>query len=151
MLLLAVSGRRDLGVDVETLARPNLLHLADEFFAAIELAALRALPTERQHERFFEYWTLKESYIKATSAGLSMPLQRFAFSLGDAGRVRFAAAEDVDRRPNRWAFLQFRPACGFVAAVCVDGTSAPPREMVLRRVTPLLDAIGDAQVIPFPA
>ena len=46
------------------------LHLADHYFAPAEIAALRALPPPAQSTRFFEYWTLKESYLKARGVGL---------------------------------------------------------------------------------
>ncbi|MBV9504528.1 MAG: 4'-phosphopantetheinyl transferase superfamily protein, partial [Acidobacteriia bacterium] len=65
---------RDLGVDVEDAAanRPYLFDIADRFFSSSEAAGLRALPPPNQLERFYELWTLKESYIKARGIGLSL-------------------------------------------------------------------------------
>src|SRR6185295_18612851 len=65
----------DVGVDVEdTHRRGETVRIANRFFSASEVAALEALPPERQRQRFFEYWTLKESYIKARGMGLAIPL-----------------------------------------------------------------------------
>lgn len=89
-VVCAVSGvHARLGVDVERLDRANdLLALADRYFSALEVAELRGLPIGEQSSRFFDYWTLKESYIKAHGLGLAIPLDSFSFLLGanSAGR-----------------------------------------------------------------
>jgi 4'-phosphopantetheinyl transferase len=149
LLLLAVSSSRPLGIDVEGLNRADFLGIANQFFAPSELTALQALTAEQRHERFFEYWTLKEAYIKARSAGFFMPLDRFAFGFDAAHSITFTAAADLDDQPDRWSFLQFQPTPAFVAAICADIAPEAPREAVLRRVTPLLEVVGEARVIPF--
>ena len=106
MACIVASGA-DVGVDVETVARKtDTAAVADRFFADPEVAALRALPAEAQHKRFFEYWTLKESYIKARGMGLAIPLGDFWFTLeaGAAPRIDFAPRLLDD--PARWAFFQ---------------------------------------------
>lgn len=150
LLLLGVAGQHNLGVDVETLDRPNLLHLSDQFFAPSEIAALQTLPLEQRHERFFEYWTLKESYIKARSEGLSLPLEKFAFNLELKPSIGFMASPEVDERPARWVFQQFRPASGFIAAVCAEATPSAPHEIAIRHVTPILDCVTAPEVLTFP-
>lgn len=102
-----VAAGADVGVDVETVARKtDTAAVAGRFFAEPEVAALRTLPSEAQHERFFEYWTLKESYIKARGMGLAIPLGDFWFTLeaGAAPRIGFAPRLGDD--PARWAFFQ---------------------------------------------
>jgi len=82
----AVSGAAEIGVDVEEM-RPSvgLLEVARHNFAPAEQADLRAAGDEAAMRRhFYALWTLKESYIKARSLGLSLPLQKFAFAWGDA-------------------------------------------------------------------
>ena len=75
LALIAVSATRRLGVDLEPLrAIPDALELATQFHPA-ELAALRAShPSPRA---FFECWTRKEAFVKATGQGLSTPLDSF--------------------------------------------------------------------------
>lgn len=107
-LVALALARAPIGVDVEWLARPGrTVELADRFFAPAEVAALRARPEAHQRDRFFDLWTLKESYIKARGEGLAIPLDSFAFTLegdtisitidpraGDVGaRWRFALAD----------------------------------------------------------
>lgn len=79
LVALAVA-RTPVGIDVEDRERRGrTIELADRFFAPSESAALRALPPERQRQRFFDLWTLKEAYIKARGQGLAIPLASFAF------------------------------------------------------------------------
>lgn len=70
---------RQVGIDVEC-ALPERAHLdlARRYFSPAEHAALEALPAERQVDRFFVLWTLKEAYIKARGMGLSLPLDAFS-------------------------------------------------------------------------
>lgn len=84
LVVCAVSGVHSrLGVDVERLDRSNdLLALADRYFSPMEVSELRTLSSSEQPSRFFDYWTLKESYIKAHGLGLAIPLDSFSFLLG---------------------------------------------------------------------
>ena len=112
---------RALGVDVEDSAanRPHVLELAERFFSPSEAAALYALPLERQYDRFYELWTLKESYIKARGTGLSLGLSRFSFSVEDStASVRFDRGFPDD--PAAWAFRLFRPDERYVIATAAE-------------------------------
>lgn len=65
------------GVDVERLRKVNP-SLAERFFSPDEVAALRALPEEKQTERFIQLWTLKECFLKAIGRGLTRNLNSFS-------------------------------------------------------------------------
>jgi len=91
LVACAVTLDHEIGVDVEEIDRPGeTVTIAERFFSPSEVAALRALPAGEQRERFFEYWTLKEAYIKALGAR----------SRGAAPRV-LARARAVRRRRAR--------------------------------------------------
>src|SRR5260370_16342574 len=63
LIVLGVCQRRALGVDVENIrAREVAIDVADRYFAAEEVASLTAVAPHKQQDRFFEYWTFKESY-----------------------------------------------------------------------------------------
>jgi len=113
---------RALGVDVEDTAadRQHLLDLAERFFSPSEATAMRELPLEGQFGRFYELWTLKESYIKARGMGLSLGLSRFSFSpRGAAASVRFDPGFADD--PAVWDFQLFRPDSQHLIATAVEG------------------------------
>ena len=71
LVALAVTRGHRVGVDVERVTRVVDLAVADRHFAPAEVRDLRRLPAEEQPVAFFEYWTLKEAYIKAR--GMSWP------------------------------------------------------------------------------
>ncbi|HZI05376.1 MAG TPA: 4'-phosphopantetheinyl transferase superfamily protein, partial [Archangium sp.] len=138
MAVCAVVLDTDVGADVEHSGRPGqTVELADSFFSRSEVQALRALPVERQRERFFDYWTLKESYIKARGAGLSLPLDQFAFHLepGQPPRISFDARLADD--PETWQFVQVRLSPEHPAAVDVRRTRGLPLTVRCQRTVPL--------------
>ncbi len=138
MALVAVGLASELGADVEDAERSgDTVEIADHYFSASEVTALRALPRERQKERFFEYWTLKESYIKARGAGLSLPLDQFAFHLepGQPPRISFdPRMRDV---PEAWQFVQLRPSARHQAAVAVQRPRGQPLTIRWQFTVPL--------------
>lgn len=72
--LLALSMGADVGADLE-LVRPDVAEpsVAESFFSPAEQATLAALPPPERLRRFFDLWTLKEAYLKATGAGITPP------------------------------------------------------------------------------
>jgi 4'-phosphopantetheinyl transferase len=140
LVACAVTVDRDIGVDVECVVRRgDPVAIADRYFAPAEVRALHACPAVHRRDRFFQYWTLKESYIKARGMGLRIPLRRFSFHL-DAGqeiRVTFDAELEDDARD--WQFALFRPTTTHVVAVGVRRGSGPDLSMRIRRTIPLRD------------
>jgi 4'-phosphopantetheinyl transferase len=151
LVVLAVTRGCELGVDTEdTVTRTPPLAIADRFFAPEEAASLRALPAEQRAQRFFQHWTLKESYIKARGMGLSLPLDGFAFHFPAAQQVRLtvqASLQDAAENWHLWQWwLQSAPARAAVAAqlrhhmlaLCAQQVPGDPPELVLRDVVPLV-------------
>ena len=123
---VATSREANLGVDVERAEpRPGLLESAHEYFAEPELAALRALPDDEQMPRFFDLWTLKESYIKARGLGLAIPLHGFWFHLDRPHiGIDFDVAKVVDDR-SRWSFSRLRVHPRLPLALAVESRGVP--------------------------
>jgi 4'-phosphopantetheinyl transferase len=115
--LVALDGA--LGVDVENTERHgDLLEIADRHFSPLEVRALRALPRGAQTERFFEYWTLKESLIKALGVGISFGLSNFSFHL-DGGPIRVFFEPGIPQDPRAWRFTLQRPGPRHILAASV--------------------------------
>lgn len=119
LVVCAITRDAIVGVDVENIRRRAPLDVADTFFAPAEVAALRALPLERQPERFFEYWTLKESYIKARGLGLTIPLDQFAFHIEADCSPRIEIDPQQQDDPAAWQFIHVRPSDEHLVALCV--------------------------------
>jgi len=125
LIVLGVTRRRALGVDVENVsARRVSLDVADRFFAPEEVVALAAVPAHWQQYRFFEYWTFKESYIKARGMGLSLPRDKFSFHYPNGRAVCLAIHPDLADDPRRWQFWQFQPTPQYLVAVCAERIDA---------------------------
>lgn len=100
----AITSTFDVGIDVEDTTRPAPLDVAGHYFSASEVATLRSLPVNCQSERFFQYWTLKESYIKARGLGLSLPLDQFAFELSMNAPIGISFGAEIADDPRDWFF-----------------------------------------------
>ena len=109
LVALAVTRGHRLGVDVERVTRTVMDGVADRHFAAAEVRDLRARPADEQATAFFEYWTLKEAYIKARGMGLALPLDAFAFGLRPPLAPTITFAEGFDDVAERWQFWQAWP------------------------------------------
>ena len=137
LIVLAVTFDGMIGVDVEISLRPVGLEVAERFFSRVEAAALTGLPANIRQARFFEYWTLKESYIKARGLGLSIPLDQFWFRFEGENRVDFLVSPRLDDEPSRWRFWQFRPSTVYVMSLCASRPAAAGQGLRIRRVVPL--------------
>jgi 4'-phosphopantetheinyl transferase len=137
LVVLAVTRGRAVGVDTENISRGAMLEVADRYFAASECEHLRALPAEAQVRRFFELWTLKESYIKARGMGLHIGLGRFAFDLRQPTGVSLSTDPDLQDPAERWALRHLWATPEHPVALCVERLEAQPFELVARRIVPL--------------
>lgn len=90
LIICAVCLDKSIGCDIESLSRKiSIKAIAQRYFSATEFNTLMALPAALQERRFFEYWTLKEAFVKATGLGISQGLQSFSFTIGKAEKSQF--------------------------------------------------------------
>lgn len=137
LIACAVTIGREVGVDVETLSRSGeTVAIADRYFSATEIRALRALPEDRQRVRFFEYWTLKESYIKARGMGLALPLDQFSFLLDAGPPIGIAFDPRLEDHADDWQFDLRRETPEHMLAVGVRRGPRPDLAIQVERVVP---------------
>jgi len=104
-IVLAVARRRDVGVDVEYIHRKtNYMGIASRYFLEVEIADLSALPTESQRGRFYDYWTLKEAYLKACGLGLMAAGGPFGFHLNQDSSADIWFDGEMNRHSSEWRF-----------------------------------------------
>lgn len=136
VIVLAILKMANVGVDIErSKGKRSLIEVAERYFSKTELASLRALPETEQLRRFFECWTLKESYIKARGLGLSLPLDQFSFDLETPGTISFRTENDDD--PARWRFWLAEYFEEYLVSVCAESTGTVTRALAVRRIIPL--------------
>ena len=132
-VLCAVS-TREVGCDIEQV-RGIDLNIARRFFFGSEYDDILSRPTDREKtEMFFRYWTLKESFMKATGKGMSLPLDSFSVTPGDP----VGLSQTFDRR--KYDLREFSCIPGYRCAVCSvvpdSGTTeiSDPRQVELEAV-----------------
>jgi 4'-phosphopantetheinyl transferase len=118
-LIVCAFAESVVGIDAEFLrTSTDSLQIAEHFFSPTEYGDLSRLPESMKQYRFFEYWTLKESYVKARGLGMSLDLSKFAFHIaGQDIRISFEAGE---QDPASWQFRLLRPSDSHIAAASVQ-------------------------------
>jgi 4'-phosphopantetheinyl transferase len=135
MVACCVARNHEVGLDIEDLYRQvDVTPLAARFFAPAEKRDLLALPEHARRQRFFEYWTLKEAYVKALGAGLSIPLNQFWFQVNPAP-VRLSVQSPSSGDPADWQFEHIRPTEQHLIAVAIR-RRGPDLPLVVRRWAP---------------
>lgn len=111
---------REVGCDVERV-RPVRTAVAGRYFRPEEAAMIAAAPTpDERYDRFFRYWTLKESFVKALGSGLRLPLSAFRITLGDPPTVAWS----VD--PRQFCLFETTEIPGCRCALCAEAPADPP-------------------------
>lgn len=130
----------DCGIDVELTTRMNnTLLLAERYFAKNEVADIYSIPSmENKRLRFFEYWTLKESYIKAKGMGLSLPLEKFSFSMKD-NLITIKFDDDLEDIPEEWQFFQMKISKEHILACALQIKTASEYNLVIKQVNTIFD------------
>lgn len=149
VIVLALTRQRALGVDVErTAALPAPIHIAERYFAQEETADLHALPMDMQPQRFYEYWTLKEAYIKAYGKGLSIPLDQFGFRFDTGDGVNMWMQPELGDCPSRWCYWQLGVAPDYLIALCAEHDHPMPQpDITMTRTIPLRGDQGMTHVL----
>lgn len=102
---------KPIGIDIEQIIDIDYKSIAESFFSKDEVQFILNASDENKLHRFYEVWTLKESYIKAKGMGLSIPLNSFCFNFDDYN-IKLVGNE------NGYVFKQFNLFSGYKMAVC---------------------------------
>ena len=125
LAIYALTRNREVGVDIEYIRdMPDMEKLAERFFSPRENEVLQILSEGRKKEAFFNCWTRKEAFIKATGDGLSYPLDRFEVSLVPGEPARLISIHRDAGEAARWSIKDLKPAPGYAAAFAVPGRTA---------------------------
>jgi 4'-phosphopantetheinyl transferase len=138
--VLAVSGRGQLGVDVEHLDSPHDgLEIAERYFSRAECDSLRRLSAAERQSTFVSLWALKESFIKATGRGMALPLAAFSYEIRGANLRLTPPADSSAAGP--WHSELVRLGEGQVCAWTSSGDDAAP-------VSRFFDVVPGASLMP---
>lgn len=112
---------REVGIDLQETGKEPGDALVRRTLQPEELDFYRQAPEERRKRLFYEYWTVKESFLKAVGTGFHMPLDAFYI------RMENGVPETVQRAGGRTytcRLLDFADR-DYAAAFCVEGDADP--------------------------
>jgi 4'-phosphopantetheinyl transferase len=115
--LIAIASGREVGVDIERVARhDDHEKLARRFFSLAELASFLQYPAGEHAEAFLRHWVRKEAYLKARGFGLTRHDEGF-----DAPLTRETVSTFTHADGTTWSAREILPTPGHVAAVVAEG------------------------------
>lgn len=121
-LACAVTAGQPVGLDIEA-CKPErkVMTLARRFFREEEVAALGCCDDATANDRFYDFWTLKESAVKARGGLLVSGLESRGFALAyesdpvpENGRIGLTTAADADTAQ----YCLLDPVSGYRLAIC---------------------------------
>lgn len=129
----------EIGCDIEKIRSADL-RIAERFFCPEEYSHIASQTSAADRDLlFYRYWTLKESFIKATGMGLNLPFNEFCIELGEESLAEICAeihamlgeespdklGEDIHIRQSfdqrKYSFTEFSSILGYCCAVCTTG------------------------------
>ena len=123
---IAITYGRDVGVDIERI-EPHIdwPALAARVFAPRELSRLAALGEDQRRLAFYQGWTRKEAYCKATGEGLSDALCELEVNLAPGADAQLLALPAGPNKFRRWAIWELAVGPDFAGAVVAEQDSPP--------------------------
>jgi 4'-phosphopantetheinyl transferase len=121
LTVCAIAHHHDIGVDVEDSQRSTRASFSSlgSYFTEQEIEDLGKVSEDQQQQRFFDYWTLKESYIKARGGGLSIPLSKFSFRFQANKLMGFSVHPDLQDDAECWQFWRIPLADRYRIALAI--------------------------------
>ena len=120
---LAIIGVRRgaaLGVDLERIRElEDAEELVARFFSKREATAFQALSKDQKPAAFFNLWTRKEAWLKATGEGIAHLLDQVEVSFVPGEPARLLTLPKGYRSPDAWSIDDLKIGQGFAAAVAV--------------------------------
>jgi len=118
-VLFALTKQAQLGVDIEVCKRrANLAGLVDKCFAKEEQVYWNQLPESAQIQAFYDFWTHKEAFVKATGRGIVIGLN--ACVINPLQPSTFLRVPQGCGRAADWHSLALDCGADLSAAIVVD-------------------------------
>jgi len=120
-VVVALAVGREVGVDLEWIhGLEDWNDISARIFSPRELAELHALPIAQQRQAFFNGWTRKEAWLKATGEGLTDALTAIEISLAPGRPPEWLALPGGWEAMRRWSVQDIPLPEGFAGAVVYE-------------------------------
>ena len=125
----------EIGIDVEDSTRKIDINIANRFFSKQECGVLGQTREAEKIGVFFDFWTLKESYIKSKGRGLSIPLDKFSFTISREGTTIHFHEGNNDVADD-FSFFRFPLLDSFKAAITICAPRTPGFNLSIYQCVP---------------
>lgn len=125
----AFTRNAEIGIDIEKIRDlPDINQLIDKNLTTREKKYFQKDP-DNKLSRFFQFWTIKESYLKAIGEGMRLTPENLEFSL-DNGAIRLQSV-NYGFDAADWQFKGFTREGNYMGALTYKGKDTVIREMSL--------------------
>ena len=125
-MAVAVAKCCQLGVDIEQInPRSSFSALVKRCFSEREADYWKHLSESEQIQQFYQFWTRKEAFVKATGLGISLGLKECEININHP--ERFSAVPSVCGLANQWHNRDLYLSESLCAAVVADQAIADVR------------------------
>ncbi len=122
--LLAIGYKREVGVDIEFHSPLRNIERIIKILHPQEQRELASIPDlEKRQKTFFDLWTCKEAYLKATGAGLRRGLRSIQIPSGLINQPEAEKYRRLSPLPGNWFFLPLNCPQGYSATLVAEGSS----------------------------
>jgi exopolysaccharide biosynthesis WecB/TagA/CpsF family protein/anti-anti-sigma factor len=119
LALVAVGTSSGIGVDVERVRwLDDFDELVGRFFSQREATAFHRLESRIKPQAFFNLWTRKEAWLKATGEGIGHSLNRVEVTFLEGEEAKLLSLPS-GQKPEEWRMVELSPAEGFAGALAV--------------------------------
>lgn len=112
---------KPIGIDVEEVKHIEYEEIARSFFSVSEFNYIIKQDSNIQLSKFYEIWTLKESFIKCCGQGLSMPLRVFSIHVDEYENIKIM----INNQHEEYVFKKIDIAPGYKMAICCFNKEIP--------------------------
>ena len=116
---------QEVGIDLQRMDREPKENLIRKALTEKEREDLKKLDPVDRKKRFYEYWSVKESFLKALGTGFYTSLERFQVELTDEiPKIH----QQINHRRYECRLLRFWEP-DYVAAVCVENATLEEEDL----------------------
>ena len=119
--LAGVTRAGPLGLDIERIqVLEDMAELVKLFFSPRENSMFQELELQQQLVAFFNLWTRKEAFLKATGEGISQYLKQVEVTFLPGERVRFLKLPERFETAEKWTLKDLTVDSDFKAALAIN-------------------------------
>lgn len=104
----------NVGIDIEKENYIKFANIAKDYFTISEFNYIVKQDLDDKLSKFYEIWTLKESYIKCCGQDLSIPLKSFSINIDEYGNIKVT----INNKHKGHIFKTFKIDSDYKIAIC---------------------------------